>query len=89
MREPIGFLSDYQRVPPTTEAERIIALLELLRQRHCLLVLDNSEALFEPGHREGHYRGGLTGANRTVRLRSGAAYRRRRLAPELCTADEP
>ena len=57
----IGFLSDQQLVPPAAESERIAALLQLLRERRCLLVLDNSEALFEPGKREGRYREGTAG----------------------------
>jgi WD40 repeat protein/transcriptional regulator with XRE-family HTH domain len=57
----IGFLSDQQLVPPASEQERIIALLQLLRARRCLLVLDNSETLFEPGQREGRYRDGMDG----------------------------
>ncbi len=48
----IGFLSDQQLVPPSAESERIAALLQLLRERRCLLVLDNSETLFEPGQTE-------------------------------------
>jgi hypothetical protein len=47
----IGFLSDQQLVPSPSESERIAALLQLLRARRCLLVLDNSETLFEPGQR--------------------------------------
>jgi len=33
-----------------------MALLGLLRDRPCLLVLDNFETLFEPGQEEGRYR---------------------------------
>jgi WD40 repeat protein/transcriptional regulator with XRE-family HTH domain len=57
----IGFLSNHHVVPPASEQERIIALLQLLRARRCLLVLDNSETLFEPGQREGRYRDGMDG----------------------------
>ncbi|MBV9582568.1 MAG: helix-turn-helix domain-containing protein, partial [Chloroflexi bacterium] len=57
----IGFLSDQQLVPPASESERIGRLLELLRSRRCLLVLDNSETLFEPGVREVRYRAGMDG----------------------------
>jgi transcriptional regulator with XRE-family HTH domain len=57
----IAFLSDQQLVPPAFESERITALLRLLRARRCLLVLDNSETLFEPGQREGRYRAGMDG----------------------------
>jgi transcriptional regulator with XRE-family HTH domain len=45
----IGFLSDQQLVPPAGESERIASLLQLLRHAPCLVVLDNSETLFEPG----------------------------------------
>src|SRR5207237_7738888 len=45
----IGFLSDHDLVPPTSDSERMIALLQLLRSTRCLLVLDNYESLFEPG----------------------------------------
>jgi WD40 repeat protein/transcriptional regulator with XRE-family HTH domain len=62
----IGFLSDQQVVPPAAESERITALLQLLRTRSCLLVLDNSETLFEPGEREGRYRAGMDGYGRLL-----------------------
>src|SRR6202011_3847393 len=62
----IGFLSDQQLVPPPAESERIAALLQLLRARRCLLVLDNSETLFEPGQREGRYRSGMEGYGRLL-----------------------
>ena len=57
----IGFLSDQQLIPPASESERIDSLLRLLRTSRCLLVLDNSETLFEPGQREGCYRDGMDG----------------------------
>ena len=44
----IAFLSDQQVVPPLTESDRVTWLLQLLRDRRCLLVLDNFETLFEP-----------------------------------------
>jgi hypothetical protein len=62
----VGFLSDQQLVPPASESERIAALVELLRARQCLLVLDNSETLFEPGQREGRYRAGMDGYGRVL-----------------------
>jgi transcriptional regulator with XRE-family HTH domain len=37
----LGFLSDQEVVPPSSESERINTLLQLLRGRRCLLVLDN------------------------------------------------
>jgi WD40 repeat protein/transcriptional regulator with XRE-family HTH domain len=62
----IGFLSDQPLVPPAAEAERITELVRLLRQRRCLLVLDNLETLFEPGQREGRYRQSLVGYGRLL-----------------------
>jgi WD40 repeat protein/transcriptional regulator with XRE-family HTH domain len=41
----IGFLSDQQVVPPAAESERITVLLQLLRKRRCLVVLDNVETV--------------------------------------------
>jgi hypothetical protein len=62
----VAFLSDQQLVPPSADSERIAALLQLLRNRRCLLVLDNSETLFEPGQREGRYRTGMGGYGRLL-----------------------
>ena len=62
----IGFLSDQQLVPPSSDSERLAALLRLLRERRCLVVLDNSETLFEPGQREVRYRTGVAGYGRLV-----------------------
>jgi hypothetical protein len=45
----IGFLSDQQRAAPHRDSERLAALLQSLRGRRSLLVLDNCEALFERG----------------------------------------
>jgi WD40 repeat protein/DNA-binding XRE family transcriptional regulator len=57
----IGFLSEYRIVPPATDAERLVALLQLLRKQRCLLILDNFDTLFEPGKVEESYRLGLAG----------------------------
>jgi WD40 repeat protein len=62
----IGFLSDQQAVAPTADSERVMALLELLRSRRSLVVLDNFETLFEPGQGEGRIREGLAGYVRLV-----------------------
>jgi len=60
----IGFLSDQQLVSPSAESERLTTLLQLLREQRCMLVLDNSETLFEPGQPEGRYRPGMDGYGR-------------------------
>jgi WD40 repeat protein len=62
----IGFVADQPVVPPPSESERINALLQLLRARPCLLVLDNCETLFEPGQRETRYRAGMEGYGRVL-----------------------
>ena len=73
----IGFLST-SRYSAGVESERITALLQLLRARRCLLVLDNSETLFEPGQREGRYRErwmATVGSCRpSAKRRTGAAW---------------
>jgi transcriptional regulator with XRE-family HTH domain len=70
----IAFLSDQQLVPPPSESERINALLLLARTRRCLLVLDNSETLFEPGQREGRYRAGMHGYGRLLQAVGEASH---------------
>jgi WD40 repeat protein/transcriptional regulator with XRE-family HTH domain len=62
----ISFLSDQQLVVPAGESEQLTALLQLLRARRCLLVLDNSETLFEPCQQEGRYRAGMAGYGRLL-----------------------
>ena len=70
----IGFLSDQQDVPPPSEAERIIALLELLRARRSLLVLDNAETVFAPGQAEGRYRAGMDGYGQLLQAVGGTSH---------------
>src|SRR4029453_17910676 len=70
----IGFLSDQQVVAAANESEQITALLQLLRTKRCLLVLDNSETLFEPGQREGSYRAGMDGYGRVLRAVGDATH---------------
>ncbi|MBV9603327.1 MAG: hypothetical protein JOZ87_41700 [Chloroflexi bacterium] len=71
----IGFLSDHQLVPPPSESERLTAVLQLLRERRCLLVLDNCETLFEPGQQQDAYRPGLAGYGRLLEVAATAAHR--------------
>ncbi len=61
MAGAIGFLSDHHLVPPDGEAARLAMLLQLLRDRPSLLVLDNFETVLEPGQPEGRYRDGFAG----------------------------
>ena len=62
----IGFLSDQQLLTPGSKAEQLTALLQQLRDRRCLLVMDNLETLFEPGQGDGRYREGLAGYARLL-----------------------
>ncbi|MCI0656798.1 MAG: NB-ARC domain-containing protein, partial [Acidobacteria bacterium] len=53
------FLSDQQIYDLPEELDkRISLLLEQLRQKRCLLVLDNAESILQAGERAGHYRAG-------------------------------
>ena len=70
----IGFLSDQHQVPPAADSERLAALLELLRTRRCLLVLDNFDTLFEPEQAEGRYRTGLEGYGHLLQTIGEAAH---------------
>lgn len=55
----IHALSEQHYPSSFANIEKSIALLiELLRKRHCLLVLDNIETLLQPGSLEGRYREG-------------------------------
>jgi hypothetical protein len=87
----IGFLSDHQLVPPPGESERLTALLQLLRERRCLLVLDNFETLLEPGQQAGDYRADLAAYGRILRTigegrhQSCLLVTSREAPPELAT----
>ena len=69
-----SFLSDQQQVPPAADSERLAALLQVLRTRRCLLVLDNFDTLFEPGQAEGSYRAGLAGYGRLLQAIGEASH---------------
>ena len=68
----IGFLSDQQLVPPADASEQLATFLQLLRQRRCLMVLDNFETLLEPGQGGEVYQPGLDGYGRLL-LATGEA----------------
>ena len=53
-------------LPPGLPA-RLALLLEVLRERRCLLVLDNLETVLEPGAAEGRYRAGYEGYGEVLR----------------------
>jgi hypothetical protein len=57
----IGFVSDRHMILASRGAARMGMLLDLLRGKRCLLVLDNLETVLEPGQSMGRYRDGFSG----------------------------
>jgi transcriptional regulator with XRE-family HTH domain len=74
MGETIGFLSAYKVVPPESMQERLNDLLELLRARRCLLVLDNFETVLRPGAPEGGYLEACQGYGQVLRRLGQSAH---------------
>jgi WD40 repeat protein/transcriptional regulator with XRE-family HTH domain len=67
LKDCISFFSDHQQIDmPSSEEEQLTLLMDLLRQRRCLLVLDNFDALLEGGRSAGHYRPGYEGYGRLL-----------------------
>jgi hypothetical protein len=63
----IAFLSDRRVTPPEGESNQLAALLQLLRERPSLIVLDNFETMFEPGQVDSRYREDMTGYGSVLR----------------------
>src|SRR5713101_148179 len=62
LQECIPFVSDQQRtVLPAALDRQITLLIEYLRTRRCLLVLDNVESILQGGSQAGQYREGYEG----------------------------
>jgi WD40 repeat protein/DNA-binding XRE family transcriptional regulator len=57
----IGLLSEHQLVPPEGLEARLALLIDLLRKRRSLLILDNFETLLEPAAPALRYRAGSAG----------------------------
>jgi hypothetical protein len=66
LSEAISFLSGNTRAVPVREEAQITTLVQLLRERRCLLVLDNVETLLEPGDCQGGFRDGYDGYRRLL-----------------------
>src|SRR5438105_3643560 len=62
----IAFLSDQRVAPPESEGAQLSVLLQLLRERPTLLVLDNFETVLEPAERQARYRDGFAGYGRLL-----------------------
>src|SRR6266545_2554060 len=56
--QTIRAVSDQQATPPDQVPDKIAQLVQLFRERRCLLILDNLEALLQPGALAGTYRTG-------------------------------
>lgn len=56
--QAIRAVSDQQATPPEQLGDKIALLVQLFRARHCLLILDNFEAIMQPGTLTGTYRTG-------------------------------
>src|SRR5258707_2893695 len=68
LADAILSLSERQVIPAEAEDARRAQLLELLRDRRCLLVLDNFETVLEPRAAEVRYRDGYSGYGLLVEL---------------------
>jgi WD40 repeat protein len=71
----VSFLSDQRVLAPDGEAARLEILLELVRSRRCLLVLDNLEVLLEAGVSQGRYRPGYEGYGTILETLSQSQHR--------------
>jgi WD40 repeat protein/transcriptional regulator with XRE-family HTH domain len=54
----LRFLSAQQAIPPENISDKISALIQLFRDKRCLLVLDNLESILLEGLQAGEYRSG-------------------------------
>ena len=89
----IGALAAQQPVLPDGAEARLSLLLEVLRAKHCLLILDNFETLLQPGQVEGCYRPEYTGYSLLLRRlaetahQSGTVVTSRETPPEMGPPD--
>ena len=70
----IRALAEQQRPPPDLLPDKIARLIELLRERRCLLILDNFEAVLQPGTLTGTYRSGYAGYGDLLRALSERSH---------------
>jgi transcriptional regulator with XRE-family HTH domain len=70
----VAALSAPQAIPPEGLEARLGLLLEMLRERRCLLVLDNLETVLEPGVPAVRYRAGYEGYGEILRRLGESAH---------------
>ncbi|MBA2287908.1 MAG: helix-turn-helix domain-containing protein [Ktedonobacteraceae bacterium] len=77
LRECIRFLSDQQMVdlPQATVDAQLLVLIQLLRERRCLLVLDNLESIMQAEQRAGQYQEGYENYGRLIQRIGEAQHR--------------
>jgi WD40 repeat protein/transcriptional regulator with XRE-family HTH domain len=64
----IQFLSNQEQIELPSEVDkRILLLIQYLRDRRCLIVLDNFDAVLQSGHHAGSYRDGYESYGRLIR----------------------
>ena len=81
--QTIRAVSDQQATPPDQVPDKIALLVQLLRERRCLLILDNFEVDHAARRADGHL------SHRLRRVWRAAARPERARAPELPAADQP
>lgn len=70
----IRAISAQQATPPDSISDKISLLVQLLRERRCLLVLDNLEAIIQAGAPVGYYRAGYADYGRLIQGLGEAAH---------------
>jgi WD40 repeat protein/transcriptional regulator with XRE-family HTH domain len=72
--QAIRAVSDQHSTPPEQLPDKIALLIQLLRARRCLLILDNYEAIMQPGGLSGTYRSGYADYGALLRALSERAH---------------
>lgn len=72
----ISFFGDATPAPlPATTTARLTLLLDSLRRKRCLLVLDNAESVLEAGEQTGHFREGYEAYGHLLQLVGDSPHR--------------
>lgn len=68
-------VSDQKAIPPEGFTDKLALLVQLLRERRCLLILDNFESIMQPGALTGTYRTGYADYGSLVQALSEREHR--------------